>query len=286
MKNLLLSAFVLLSAISAYAQIRIPQPSPTATLTQNVGLTEVEIVYSRPGVKDRKIFGDLIPYGEVWRTGANASTKVTFKEEVKLGGEAVPAGTYALYTIPGAKEWTVIVHKNTTLWGAGNYNKEEDLVRFTVPAATTKDFTETFTIDFSDFTSTSAHLNIKWENTLVAIPLEVEVESKVMAQIKEEILEAEGEVNPELYAGAASYYLESGKDLKQALIWVDEAIKANPSAFWLIHRKAKILAKQGKKKEAIATAKESMKMAKESPQGDFGYVKNNENLIAEINKSK
>ncbi|UII26298.1 DUF2911 domain-containing protein [Fulvivirga maritima] len=286
MKNLLLSAFVFLSAISAYAQINIPQPSPTATLKQNVGLTEVEIIYSRPGVKDREIFGDLIPYGEVWRTGANASTKITFKEEVTLGGEAIPAGTYALYTIPGAKEWTVIIHKNTSLWGAGNYNEDEDLARFTVPATATKDFTETFTIDFSDFTSTTANINIKWEKTLVAIPLEVEVDSKVMAQIKEQILDAQGEVNPQLYSGAATYYYESGKDLKQALTWIDEAIKANPKAFWLVHSKAKILAKQGKKKEAIATAKESMKMAKESPQGDFGYVKNNENLIAEINKSK
>ncbi|UII19756.1 DUF2911 domain-containing protein [Fulvivirga ligni] len=283
MKNLLLTALVLITSIGAYAQINIPQPSPTATLKQTVGLTEVEIVYSRPGLKGRKVFGDLLPYGEIWRTGANASTKITFGDAVKFGGKDVPAGTYALYTIPGEKEWTVIVHKNTSLWGAGNYNQDEDLVRFTVPAKKLTEPVETFTMDLTDLTNNSANLDIIWEKTLVSIPLEVEIDSKVMAQIKSQITDATGEVNPNLYASAATYYYESGKDLDQAAAWMDKAIAANPKAFWLMHNKAKILAKQGKKKEAIKTAQESMKLAKESPQGDFGYVKNNENLIAEIN---
>ncbi len=267
------------------AQITTPQPSPVATLEQTVGLTKITVAYSRPGVKKRQVFGDLESYGKIWRTGANASTKITFEDAVTLAGNTVPAGQYALYTIPGEKEWTIIVHKNLELWGAGGYDMKDDLVRFKVSPTNLKDNIESFTIDFSNFTINGAHLELKWQHTLVSIPITVDVDAKVMAQIKEHVIDSET-VDAKLYAPAASYYLQAGKDLDQALVWIDKAIENNDQAFWLIHTKAKILAGLGKKKEAIKTAQKSMEVAKASPRGDFGYVKNNEEFIAKLKKKK
>ena len=268
------------------AQIKSPQPSPTSTIKTTVGLTDVEVVYARPGAKGREVFGDLAPYGKIWRTGANASTKISFSDEVQLAGKKVPAGQYALYTIPGKDEWTVIIHKNTKHWGVGDYKEAEDQARFKVKAKTAKDYVETFTIDFSHYKQASAHLNLMWANTVVAIPVTAEIDSKMEAQIKASITDATAKVSARDYASAAGYYLESGKDLNKALGWMDKALEERPEAFWYMHMKAKILGKLGKTKEAIKVAEMSKEKAKSNPQGDFGYVKNNDNLIAELKAKK
>lgn len=278
--KLLLSTIAAAVTFATTAQIDAPQPSPTAEIEQMVGLTEVEIEYSRPGMKDRAIFGNLVPYGEIWRTGANASTKITVGDNVTLGGKEVPAGKYALYTIPGKDSWTVIIYKDLENWGAGGYDQSKDLCRFQVKPTKLNDKVETFTIDFSDFTTNSANVNLSWENTRVSIPMVTPADELVEKQIKQVLIDGPGAGS---YYSAAKFYLDKNKDLDQALEWINKAVELRPNAFWYIHVQAKVLAAQGKKKEAIAAANKSMEMAKNNEGGDFGYVKNNEDLIKKIN---
>ena len=276
-----LSLVALMGALTltAKAQIQTPQPSPTAKLTQTVGLTEVTVDYSRPGMKGRAIFGDLVPFGTIWRTGANASTKITFSDDVKLGGKEIPAGTYALYSIPGETDWTIIVHNNLTLWGAGGYDEADDLVRFTVKPTKTQATHESFTIDIHSFDANKATISLMWENTKVDLPLEVNFNDKVMASIERTMA---GPSANDYYA-AANYYLSNGGDLNKASEWIKKAVDARPEAFWVIHVQAKIYAKMGKKDEALAAAKKSLEAAKVAAD-DFGYIANNERLIEEIKK--
>ena len=278
MKNLVTAvALLLIGFAGAQAQIVTPQPSPTATLSQTVGLTEVEIVYSRPGLRDRQAFGKLVPYGQIWRTGANASTKISFSDPVMLGGQEIPAGTYALYTIPGEKEWTVIVHKNLTLWGEGGYDQAEDLVRFTVPATKVTDKVETFTMDLNNLNDNQANISLVCENTKVDIPLEVNYAEKVMASIDRTL--AGPSAND--YANAANFYLSQGKDLGEALAWITKAVEMRPEAFWYVHTQAKIHLAMGDKAKAKAAAEKSKEMASKAP-NDFGYIANNNMLLEQI----
>jgi tetratricopeptide (TPR) repeat protein len=273
---LLATSFI---ALTANAQIKAPQPSPTATLTQTIGLTEATVTYSRPGVKDRTIFGELEKWGGLWRTGANASSKVKFSDDVTIAGKKLAAGEYSLYAIPGENEWSVIFNTNLTLWGTGGYKQEEDAIRFTVKPVKLNDKIESLVIDFSHFTYTGANMNIKWENTLVSFPVETNAIAQVEKQIKEQLLDGPSAGS---YASAAEFYLENDKDLAQALAWMNKAIEKRSEAFWYVHKKAKILAKMGNKKEAIVAAKKSMEMAKANEGGDYGYVANNEKLIKEL----
>ena len=273
---LIASSFI---ALSATAQIKAPAPSPTATLSQVVGLTDIEVTYSRPGVKDREIFGNLEKWDAVWRTGANASSKIKISDPIKVNGQALEAGEYALYTIPNQEEWTVIFNKNLTLWGAGGYKQEEDALRIKVKPSKLNDAAESLVIDFSHFTSTGANMNIKWANTLVSFPIETNANEQVELQIKNQLVDGPSAGS---YASAAGFYLENGKDMEKALGWINTAIEKRATAFWYVHTKAKILAKMGKNKEAIEAATKSMEMAKANEGGDYGYVENNENLIKEI----
>jgi hypothetical protein len=265
----------LFSAVSQ-AQINMPQPSPAASLTQKVGLTDVTVNYSRPSMKGRKIFGELLTYGKLWRTGANAATKLTFSDEVTLEGKKIPAGEYSLFTIPGAAEWTVILNKNAKA-GMNDYKQEEDAARFTVKPTKTPSKVETFTILFSDVQPTTANLDLMWENTLVRMKMTTDVDSKVMAQIKEKVIDATPS-DPGMYFQAASYYYETGKDMKQALDWVNKATATNPQ-FWMVHLKAKIQAKLKDYKGAVESANQSIELAKAAKNDD--YVRLNEKLIAE-----
>jgi hypothetical protein len=265
----------LLSFVSQ-AQINTPQPSPSATITQKVGLTDVTVNYSRPGVKGRKIFGDLVPYGKLWRTGANAATKLTFSDEVSLEGKPVPAGDYSLFTIPGATEWTVIVNKNAKA-SANDYKQEEDVARFTVKPTKTATKVENFTIQFSDLSASKAYLDLMWDNTLVRVKIATDVDSKVMAQIKEKVIDATP-TDLNTYFQAAAYYYEADKDMKQALAWINKATEKEPK-FWMVHLKAKIQARMKDYKEAIASANQSIELAKADKNDD--YVRLNEKLIAD-----
>ena len=203
-------------------QVEFPAPSPACTLKQRVGVTDIEVVYSRPGVKDRVIFGGMVPYGKVWRTGANSATKITFSTPVKLNGTDVPAGTYALFTIPGEDEWTIIINKGAEQWGAFQYDEKLDVVRFkATPASLTKPM-ETFVIEFTDIRDESATLNLAWDKTIVPIKFEVELTGKLVPQI-EALMASDAQNKP--YYQAAMFYFDHGQDLKKASEWVDAAIK-------------------------------------------------------------
>ncbi len=277
-KSFLIAVMAMFIVAESHAQIAMPAPSPTATLEQKIGLTDFTVVYSRPSMKGRAIFGNLVPFGEVWRTGANNPTKLTFGDAVKIGGNDLPAGTYALYTIPTANEWTIIISKNTELWGSTGYSADDDAFRFTVPAQKTNPTVETFTIDLANMNMSTTHLRMYWENTMVEFPIEAEVDSKVMAQIKEQIIDGKSE-NPSLLYQAGSFFYEKGEDLGQALQWVSKAAETQ-TQYWVFHLKAKIQHELNQDEAAIATAEKSMQLAKEANNQD--YVRLNEKLIEEI----
>lgn len=285
MKNLkrLVLAGLILASGSTFAQLKTPQPSPSASIEQKVGLSTISVDYSRPGMKERKIFGELVQYGEVWRTGANKATAIEFSQDVMIGDQELKAGKYAIFSIPGESEWTIIFNKNLEQWGAGEYNKEEDAARITVKSIKLDRAVETFTIDFSHLTANGAMMNISWENTLIQFEIKAESGSIVEKQIKSLLVDGP---SAGTYYGAARYYLENGKDLEQALAWINTAIEKRPNAFWYTYRKALIQDALGNTKEAIKTAEASMEAAKANKDGDYGYVKMNEDLIKELKAKK
>ncbi len=265
------------TVLNANAQITTPAASPAATVAQTVGLTKMTIDYSRPSLKGRKMFGDQVPYGKVWRTGADQSTKLTLTDAVTLGGKTVPAGSYGLFTIPDKTEWTVILSKDTKGFGAFDYKPENDLLRFTMKPETVPS-TEFFTIEFTDFTPTSANLTLRWETTQLKIPVVSNPDERIMAQIKEQT--AGTNVKPGVYYAAADYYWQTNRDLKQALDWANKVV-ANEQQYWTYYLRAKIEQKMGSCPTAKTDAKLSLDMAKKA--GYDAYVKNNERLLAECN---
>lgn len=271
------SGFLVSAAAKAEApKVEFPAASPSCTLKQRVGLTDIEIDYSRPSVKGREIFGAMVPYGKVWRTGANQATKVIFSTPVKLNGTEVPAGTYALMTIPGKDEWTIIINKGSDQWGAYKYDEKADLVRFkSKPIALSKPI-ETFTIDFNDVRDDSSYLNLAWDRTLVPIKLEVDFVDKLTSQI-EAVMASDAEKKP--YFQAAQFYYNHDKDMQKANQWVNAAL-AEREAHYIVYLKAEILEKLGDKNGAIAAAKRSSELAEKA--NDPGYVKLNADLIARL----
>jgi hypoxanthine phosphoribosyltransferase len=274
---ILFVVFIFIGEINAQ-QIQMPQASPAAKISQKVGLTDVTVEYSRPSMRGRKIFGELVPYGDVWRTGANAATILTFSTEVKIEGNIVSPGSYALYSIPGKTEWTMILSSNTKLWGAVGYSDGDDVLRFKVKPGKTGQKYETMEINFVDITDTGSTLALKWENTRVKFRIETEVDDIVMAQIKELVIDQQSG-NPGLYYQAANYYYTNNKDMEQAYEWITKSVNDDPK-YWTMHLKAKIELSLGKKKEAIESATKSIEMAKEAKNPD--YVGLNERLIKSI----
>lgn len=273
-----LSAFLFFSAATAQAQPKFPAPSPGAKVVQDVGLTKVEIDYSRPSMKDRKIFGELVPYGSLWRTGANAATKITFGEQVTIQGKSIPAGTYALLSIPGQNQWTVILNSDAALRGTGEYKEAKDVARFEVKPETLATPTETLSIGLDHLRDDSAVLFIEWDRTRVPLEVKFDTHSKVMSSIEKEMAQGK-DLKAGDYANAGFYLYNHKGDLNQALTWMDKAIEMQPDAFYFVHRKALILAALGRKSEAIAEAKKSMEMAKKSPAFAQEYTFRNQELI-------
>ncbi|MES2520639.1 MAG: DUF2911 domain-containing protein [Bacteroidota bacterium] len=255
--------------------VKTPAPSTTQTIKQDFALSSIEIVYSRPNMKGRTVFGDLAPFGKLWRTGANACTRVTFGEDVKVGGVAVKAGTYALYTVPNKEEWEVILNKGINNWGVDGYKADEDVAKFKVKPMALPMNIETFTIQIANVMPASTDIQVMWEKTAIAIPVTADIDSKIAKSIETAMT-----VDNRPYFQAASYYFETGKDLSKALVWADKAIELNPKAFWIMHLKAKIQAGLGDKVAATATAKKSIESAKEAKNDD--YVALNEKLIATL----
>ena len=271
--------FVLLIAAlcqsASFAQLRTPAPSPAQTIKQDFALSSIELSYSRPGIKGRKVYGDLVPFGNVWRTGANQATTITFGEDVTIGGTKIPAGKYGLLTIPEKANWTLIITKQTDVTSPAAYKKENDVARVTAKATSIPNKVETFTMQFANIKPGSCELQILWENTMVSLPITADVDSKVMAQINAAMTGA----NPPYFA-AAGYYFDNGKDLAKAQEWAQKAVDANPKAFYMYHLLAKIQAKSGDKKAALATANKSIELSKEAKNDD--YVALNEKLIKSL----
>ncbi len=264
------------SSFSQAPKVDFPAPSPTCTLKQRVGLTDIEVVYSRPSVKGRKIFGGLVPYGEVWRTGANNATKITFSTDVKINGAPVAAGTYALFTIPGEDEWTIIINKGAAQWGSFQYKEADDVVRVKAKPVKLAEHAESFFIVFDTLRDESADLLLAWDDTLVPVQIEHELTATLLPQI-EAVMASDAKNKP--YYQSAMFYYDHGQDLKKASEWVDAAIKQR-EAHYIVHLKAKILAKLGDKAGAIAAANRSIELAKTAK--DSGYVKLNEDLISSL----
>jgi hypothetical protein len=246
-------------------QLKVPAPSPAQTVKQNFALGEVSFEYSRPGVKGRVIFGDVVPFGKVWRTGANATTKITFTEDVKLEGNDVKAGTYGLYTIPNKDSWDIMLYKDLTLGGnVAEYKQENEVLRFKVKPTVLANKIESFTINMDNVLPTSATIELLWENTRVPIMVTTDIDAKVMKNIDASLT---NDNRP--YFQAASYYYENNKDLKQALTWVNKATEQNPKAYWIMLLKAKIQYKLADKVGGKASVEKTIVLATEDKNDDY-----------------
>jgi hypothetical protein len=272
MKKIFLHILLIASTTSFQAQINMPQPSPLSTVSQKVGLVDVSITYSRPSAKGRKVFGDLVPYDKLWRTGANMATKLTVSDSLKIAHFWVPKGEYAIFTVPGQLEWVVIISKQANLSGTNGYQETEDMGRFKVKPVSTL-FTETFTINFANVTTKSAEIQLEWETTRISFPIATDPDRAVMKNI-----DAALNVPARNYYQAANYYYENDKDLNKALEWINTAIANNYERYWVLRVKSLIQAKLGDYKGAIATAERSIELAKKD--NDDAYVKMNEESIA------
>lgn len=278
MKKIILSLFIAAFAFSTTAQIKTPAPSPFQKIEQKVGLTDVTLEYSRPGMKGRTIFGDLVPFDKVWRTGANENTKITFSTDVTVNGKELKKGTYAVYTKPGKQTWDIIFYADATNWGnprKWDETKVTTQVKTTVHRMPMK--VETFTMIFDDLTNNSAVLGILWEDVYVGVKFETPTDALVSKQITSIM---NGPSANDYYA-AAAYYLEADKDIKQAQTWIDKAVEmtSEKPKFWFLRRQSLIHAKAGNKKGAIKAAKESLKHAEKA--GNAGYVKMNKASLKE-----
>lgn len=275
-KSILTLALALSLGSFSYAQIQTPQPSPSASVSQVVGLAKVSVDYSRPSLKGRKMFGEQLPYGKVWRTGANQATKLTFSEDMLVNGQKVPAGSYGLFTIPNQNEWTIILSKDANTFGSFTYKPENDVLRFAVKPTKLTTPAEAFTIEFTDFTSTKAMLALRWENVEVKLPLENNPDEKIMAQIKEQT--ANPNAKSGVFFAAADYYYQNNRDLKQAYQWANKVIE-NQKEYWTYYLRGKIAAKMGDCKAAKADATAGLELAKKA--GDDAYVTNHQRILAE-----
>jgi hypothetical protein len=271
-KSLWLVALVI-CAFVADAQVRTPQPSPAGSVTSTVG------------AKGRKIFSTdpatVVPFGKIWRTGANSGTKITFSEDVKVEGIAVPKGEYLILTWPGEKEWTVALNKDVKLGGqTDKYDAAQDAAKFKVKPTKLAEKVETLTFSIGDLSddNKSAKVQLAWENTSVKFSVATEFDALVMKSIEETLKSETAE--PYSYFQAAVYYLESGRDLNQALVWVDKAAAGMNSPFWVLHQKAKIQKALGDKAGALTTANASLEGAKQASNRDYQMM--NETLIKSL----
>lgn len=272
MKKIFLSAITIACfALLSTAQVKMPAPSPTQTVKQDFAIGTIELTYSRPLAKGRKIFGDLVPYNKLWRTGANAATKIAFSEPVEIGGKKLDSGSYVLYTIPGIESWEIILNRGLKNWGTDGYKESEDVLRISVPVFKMKNKMESFTMEFSDVKPETCSLDIQWEKTMVSIPLRANFKDKVRAQIEDAM---KTEKKP--YWAAAQFYNEYDKNLTLALENSTKAIEGNKEAFWMWIYKAKIQKEMGDMAGAMESSKKSMELATAAKNDD--YVKMNKDL--------
>jgi len=262
----------------AQAQLKVPAASPAQTTKQSFALGEITLEYSRPAIKGRTVFGDLIPFDKIWRTGANATSKITFSMDVKLEGKEVKAGTYGLFTIPGKNSWEVMLSKDLNLGAnVGNYKQENEVVRVQVKPTKLSNKVENFTLNVADILSNSAVLEIMWDKTRVPVAITADIDETIMKNIEASLASAKP-----AYYEAASYYYDTNKDLKQALGWVTKATEQNSKAFWIMLLKARIELKLKENASAIASAEKTVALATEAKNAD--YVKMATDLITSAKK--
>lgn len=269
MKKIAIACLVLLSAASINAQVKMPAPSPTQTIKQDFALGSIEVKYSRPAAKGRKVMGDLVPYNKLWRTGANAATLIKFTDAVEIQGKRVDTGSYVLYTIPGTDTWEVILNKGLNNWGVDGYKEAEDVLRFKVKANTGKTNVENFTMQFSDIRPESCSLDIMWEKTSISIPFTATIKERIRTQLMEAM---KSDKKPNWLA--AQFYNEYDNNPAKALEYATAATVDNPKAFWVWIYKAKIEKAMGNKAAALQSSNTSLALAKEAKNDD--YVKINE----------
>ena len=259
-------------------KITTPQPSPKATVEQRVGLTDISIEYSRPGVRGRTIFGDLVPFGKTWRTGANSNTKVTFSSDVSIDGQTLKAGSYGLYTVPNENSWEVMFYSESDNSGVPrDWDNTKVVAKTSVEVYSMPMNVETFTITFDDVSGTSATLGILWEKTYVGIKLEVPTD-KLVSETIDAVMAASPEAGD--YYNAAIYYRQQDLDIKKANEWMEKAMSLTEKpAFWQLRQQSLIYAKMGETEKAIAVAEKSLELSKAA--GNEAYVKMNTQSLAE-----
>lgn len=260
---------------NAGAQVRMPQPSTTQTIKQDFGLAGIELTYSRPNAKGRKIYGDLVPFNKLWRTGANAATKIVLKDEMEIGGKKIDSGTYVIYTIPNIDYWEIILNKGITNWGTEGYKETDDVCRFKVEAMRMKTKLETFTMAFANVKPESCDLQLMWEKTIVTIPITTNIKEKIKAQIDAAML-----TDKKPYWQAAQYYNEYDNNQSKALENCTKAIEANDKAYYMWLYKAKLQFEMGDNAGALLSSSRSLQLAREAKNND--YIKLNEDLQKKI----
>jgi tetratricopeptide (TPR) repeat protein len=280
MKKLFLGIFTVIS-FSMNAQVQTPALSPVSKFEQKVGLTDITIQYSRPGKRDRLVFGDVVPFGEIWRLGANENTKITSSDAIIFGKDTVKAGTYAIYAKPEKESWTLFLYSETTNWGVPDpWDSKKVVYETKLPVVQLNDVVETLTISIEKIENNGASLVIMWDKSKIALPFTVNTKDKVLASIKKTM---EGPSANDYHRSATFYYQEK-IDVKKALEWSTKACEMRPEAYWMLRTKALLQAENGDFKGAIATAKKSIELAEKD--GDAAYVKMNKNSIEEWSKKK
>lgn len=266
------------AAITASAQ-DLPQPSPVGEVEQIVGLTKVEVDYSRPSAKGRTVFGDVVPFDKLWRTGANLNSTIEFSGPVKFGGQDVAAGKYSVFTVPGKETWVIHLNKKTDLWGEDGFEEASNVASVKIPSTTTE-FTETMTFEFANLNADNADLVLRWETTKLVIPIVTDATEQGVANIKEALSKADAKAGA--YGSSARFCLDRKILTKESLEWAKKSVDMDKK-FWTMHTLARAQAANGMTKEAIATAEESMKMAQEAK--NEAYVKMNRDRIEEWMKA-
>ncbi len=280
MKIKLLTLFFALTALSFQAQIKTPQPSPSSKIEQTIGLTDVTLEYSRPSMRGRVVYGNLVPFGQKWRTGANANTKITFSTDVEIGGKTLKKGTYAIYTIPNKSSWDIVFYSDATNWGLPQkWDNSKIALKTSVKPETMPFEIETLEMGFDNLANANhGSLFILWENTLVSVKINVPTEKIALASIDKAMKgPSAGD-----YFNAGRYYHQTGKNLNKSLEYVSKATEMNPDAWWMFREKSLIQAEMGDKKGAIASAQKSLTGAQKA--GNADYVKMNKESIAEWSK--
>ncbi len=277
MKKLIISSIAACTMLFANTQTwKAPQTSTRQTIKQNFALSSIEITYSRPGVKGRKIFGGLVPFDSVWRTGAG-TTNIMFSDTVHINGTKINPGSYGLISIPHEKSWTLIITKQLNVTGSGTYKKDQDVVRVEANTKELNESIETFTMQFANVKNGSCDLQIMWDKTVVSLPIKTNIEERMLAQIDQVVKK-----DNRPYYNAAMYYMNNDLDLNQALAWFDKALELEPNLLRNHNQRARCLQKMGRKDDAKAAAKKGLELAK--AQKNDGSAKDFETLLAELNK--